>query len=127
MNMLKMTEENVKQEMAAAYARAVALRQDCEEGFRTINPYDIRVFIDDNETIVEFPCLQVCSCAYWCAKRAAEDTSKRFYGNKATNEYDSYAVVTGVPQETFNLRTTVSVFKWRHCLHISSSAPRSEQ
>lgn len=114
MDKVELTEENLKQVLVDEYSRAVALRQDCEEGFRTLNIDDICVFISDTETTVEFPCLQVGSRAYWCAVRASTEASKLFFGNDMREEDDFRLVISNVPRDQFNLKDTHGRFVWCH-------------
>jgi len=117
MDELELTEENLKRVLVEKYAKAVALRQDCEKEFRTLNLKDIRVSIYDNETTVEFPCLQCDSVAGWCARNAAEETSKCFFGDKANENNDSYLFMSDVvPRERWRTTTSMALFSWRHHL-----------
>lgn len=115
MDELELTEENLKRVLVENYARAVALRQDCEKEFRTLNLDDIRVFIYDNETTVEFPCLQSDSVAGYCARNAAEATSKCFFGDKATEDADIYLFMSDeFPSDRWRMKTSMARFSWRH-------------
>lgn len=114
MDKLELTEENLKKVLVGTYAQAVALRPDCEDGFRTLQPDDIRVFIYDNEISVEFPCLQVESSAFACALRAAEATSRLFFGNITSTDQDGNMVVSEETLDRFSFVTSPGYFVWTH-------------